>query len=331
MQADGIRLDIPAQRIYFTNGLGTANPQSVANAISREVGHTLRPYHFLKSPTVRVNGYAPLRDIKNADLDFEIIRAAPLQWLKIKTPDITGEIHWLGETLILTNLAGSFYGGNGNGFANFDFRPHEGADFSFTAGVKNVNVHLLASDLSSPSNHLEGRLTGHFVLTSGNSEHWDTWNGYGHAGLRDGLIREVPVFGFFSPILNAVSPGLGNWRATDASAQFAMTNGVFFTDSLEIRSTMMRLEYAGTVDLQDRVQARVTAELLRDVWGAGPLFSAIFWPVSKIFEFKVTGTLQHPKSEPVYIPKFLLFMLHPFRTVEGIFPGETQTNAPPQK
>ena len=52
--------------------------------------------------------------------------------------------------------------------------------------------------------------------------------------------------------------------------------------------------------------------------------------MSKIFEYKVTGTLAEPKSETVYIPKVLTMPLHPFRTLEELFSGgSNKTNAPP--
>jgi hypothetical protein len=52
-----------------------------------------------------------------------------------------------------------------------------------------------------------------------------------------------------------------------------------------------------------------------------------------MFEFKITGTLHEPKSEPVYIPKLLLVPLHPFRSPKDLAPDQppepTWTNAPP--
>ncbi|MGH7968464.1 MAG: hypothetical protein ACREIC_07005 [Limisphaerales bacterium] len=95
----------------------------------------------------------------------------------------------------------------------------------------------------------------------------------------------------------------------------------------------MRLKYFGTVDLLGRVNARVEAELLRDMWAVGPFVSAIFWPVSKLFEYKVTNTLDEPKTEPVFlIPKLVLFPFHPLRTLKNLLPEDTsttRTNAPP--
>ena len=318
MQADGVCLDYPADRIYFTNGLGTADPQQVVNAIGPVPAQVMRPYHFFGLPTARVNGFAPLRDATNADMDFQVVGTTPVGWYKLKTPALSGEFHWICQSLILTNISGSFYGGYGSGHAVFDFRPIHSANFSFTADLQNVNVHLLATDLSSPTNHLEGFAGGHFVDTSGNSADWRTCNGYGNANLRDGLIWDVPVFGFLSPALNSVSPGLGNSRATDASAGFNMTNGVVSTSKLEIHTTIMRLDYHGSVDLLGNLDADVSAELFRDVPAVGGLLSTVSWPAAKIFESKVTGTVKNPQSKPIFIPRILLYMLHPIHTLEDL-------------
>jgi len=159
-------------------------------------------------------------------------------------------------------------------------------------------------------------------------------NGYGNASLRDGLIWDAPLFGVLSPALNAIVPGMGSSRATDAAGEFTMTNGVIHSDTVEIHSTMMRLRYNGTVDLHENLNARATAEILRDTPGLGELFRIIAWPVTKLFEYKVTGTLGDPKMAPANdIAKVLLAPLHPLKTLEGILPvGNTNaaisTNAP---
>jgi hypothetical protein len=187
-------------------------------------------------------------------------------------------------------------------------------------------------DLLSPTNRLEGILAGRLVVTDADTRNWQTWDGFGHANLHDGLLWDIPIFGILSPVLNTFLPGLGNSRATDATTKFSITNGVIYTDSLEIHSTLMQLEYTGTVDLKQNVQARVIAQLLRNTWVVGPVVSTVLWPVSKLFEYKITGTLKNPRSEPVYVvPKLLLIPLHPFRSLEEMFPGGAGTNAPPEK
>jgi hypothetical protein len=338
MTADEVTLDFNARSILITNGFSTADPRMVTHAIGPKTGRLMDPYQFLEPPTARVNGCLPLRDMngprdtEGTDLRFDIVSRVPFQWMRLKTPGITGTIHWLGGMLVLTNVEAVFYGGTGSGRASFDFRaPHAGADYDFSLAVSNVDLHALAVDLSSPTNRLEGTLAGRLAVTHADSRDWHTWDGYGHASLHDGLLWDIPVFGLLSPVLNTFSSGLGNSRATDAAAGFTMTNGVIYSKSLEIRSAMMRLEYTGTVDLSQNVNARVTAQLLRNTWMIGPVVSTVLWPVSKLFEFRVTGTLKNPKSEPVYVPKLLLLPLHPIRTLEEILSGgESYSNHPPE-
>lgn len=342
LTADRVVLDLRRLLISFTNGYSTADPRVVAEAIGPKTAHIMEPYHFLEPPTVLVEGCVPLRDLKigqdldEADLRFNIVRGVPFECLKLRASRVTGTIHWMGQVLVLTNIEAELYGGAGNGFATFDFRvPHEGAEYQFTAAVTNINVRALSPDISPHTNHLEGALTGWVVVTHADTRNWRAMDGFGHARLRDGLIWDIPLFGILSPVLNTVSPGLGDSRATDAEASFAITNGVVYSSPLEIKTGTTRLQYSGTVDLRGNVSAHVSAQLLHNVWAVGPLISTLFTPVTKLFEYKVTGTLEHPKKEPVvpFVPKILEMPLHPIRTLEGLIPGGadffSSTNVPP--
>ena len=203
--------------------------------------------------------------------------------------------------------------------------------FDFELAVTNADLHLVMSDLHSPTNRLEGALTGRLVITDANTDDIDSWNGYGRAKLRDGLIWDTPLFGMMSSVMNTVVPGIGNSRASDAGGKFTLTNSVIHTHNLDIRASGMRLQYDGTVDFKTRVDARVEAELLRDTWLVGPVVSTVLWPVSKMFEYKVTGTLAKPEMEPVYmVPKIFLAPLHPMKAIRGMFEEPpSKTNSVP--
>ncbi len=337
--AESVTLDFNAGMIYFTNIFGTADPEPIVRAIGPKTWKLVEPYHFSSPPTARVNGRIPLGDLHGGpemaavDMQFDVIKGASFEWLRFKTTNIVGTLHWRGQTLLLTNLVTAFYGGIANGFAYFDFSvPHEGGDYHFTLNVTNANLHLLAAGLWSPTNTLEGTLAGQLVVTNASTEDLKSWRGFGHASLHNGLLWDIPIINIVSPVLDTVSPGLGNSRATEATGKFRIANGVMTTDSLEIHSTMTRLEYVGTIDLNENVNAHVTAHLLRDTWVVGPLVSTALWPVSKIFEYHITGPLEKPKSEPIFVlPKLLLLPLHPIRTLEDIFipGGGSVTNHPP--
>ena len=69
--------------------------------------------------------------------------------------------------------------------------------------------------------------------------------------------------------------------------------------------------------------------LLRDAWVIGPLVSLVLSPLTKLFEYKVTGTLQEPLKEPLYIPKPLTFPLHPIKTLRELFSEDRPVTPPP--
>jgi hypothetical protein len=334
MKADTLFLDLRAQALWISNGTSLIEPEAVTRAIGPKTAHMIEPYHFLAPPLARFNGSVPIlnvrsgRDLENADLNIEILRGVPFRWARLSTTNVTGTLRWFKQSLTLSNIVAELYGGHGAGAGYVDFRPvgHD-CDFDFSFTVTNINLHLLAADLSTNKNNLEGRLSGDVFVTNASSADWRSWNGAGSAQVQDGLLWDVPMFAFMSPVLNTVSPGLGNSRAKDAAARFIITNGVITTDSLLIRSTTMRLQYAGTVDLQQNVNARVTAQLLRNLPMIGAMVSWVLSPVGKIFECHVTGQLGEPVVTPIYIPKILLVPLHPFRSLEELFTSPA-TNAP---
>ena len=146
--------------------------------------------------------------------------------------------------------------------------------------------------------------------------------------LRDGLIWDIPIFGVFSPALDTIMPGLGSSRAREGSATFAITNGVVYSDDLKVETLTARLRYWGTINLKGIVDARMEAQLFRNAWVVGPVISLALWPVSKTFEYHITGSIHKPKSDPVYIPKVLFFPLHPVATIKDMLPE--QTNSVPE-
>jgi hypothetical protein len=133
-------------------------------------------------------------------------------------------------------------------------------------------------------------------------------------------LWDIKLFGVFSPILNAIAPGSGDSRAREASASFVITNGVLSTDNLEIRSSGFRLLYRGTIDTKKRLNARVEANLLRDTPVFGFFLSWMLTPLDKLFEYRVTGTLQKPITKPLYIPKVFMAMLRPFHSLKELLP-----------
>jgi hypothetical protein len=327
--AEKVELDFPTKKIFFKEVYGTVDPYLVTRLIGRKVAAHIAPYQFTEPPAIRLNGSLTITNINDADMHF-LVDGNQFKWSKFNADKISGRLDWVGETLVLTNVQSSAYhNGTVHGWAYFDFTPTNGTAFQFDFAVADVDLNSAVRGLNNKTNRLEGLLHGNLIFESGNTRDPKSWRGHGRANLRDGLIWDVPIFGIFSPVLNTLMPGAGNSRAREGSANFIVHDGIIYSDDLELRASGLRLRYRGGVDFQNQVDARVEAELLRDTWIIGPLVSLALTPITKIFEYKVSGTLSDPKSEPVYIPNILMMTLRPFHSLkEALTPEKTTQPAP---
>ena len=217
-------------------------------------------------------------------------------------------------------------GADAIGWLWIDFRQPKGGNLKLHVALEGADLRRAVQDFQDGrTNRLEGIFGGELSITDGSVNDSKTWDGFGHVELKEGLLWDIPAVGIVSPILNTIVPGLGNVRAKDAKATFTITNGVIYSRDLEIHATMMHLKYRGTVDFDGMIDARMEAQLLKGVPFFGPLFSTVLWPVGKLFEYRVTRTLNNPKLDEVYfIPKVLLFPLQPIKTLKDVFGDENK-------
>ena len=332
LMADGLAADFVSQRIFLTNGFSTAEPMVVARAIGPQIGRTLAPYQFHDPPTVHGHGTIPMYGEEAADLYFHV-EGGQFHWLYFTVPAISGDLHWAGLHLTLGDVHTDLYDGKAVGSAGFFFnKTNPGTAFAFSLNTTNTDLKKLMAAVSDHTNHLEGRLSGTLVITNANSDDWRQTGGYGNVRLQDGLIWDIPLFGILSKPLDNIAPGMGTSRVSAGDCTFFITNGVIRSDNLELHSPVAWLSYHGAIDLEGRVNARVEAEPLRDKPLVGPLFSLVLWPVTKLFEYKVTGSIDDPKTEILNpIPRLIFLPLHPLRTIKSFFPedsGVARTNHP---
>ncbi|MBM3836821.1 MAG: hypothetical protein FJ398_02460 [Verrucomicrobia bacterium] len=313
--APWVAYDASANVVHVTNGVSTMEPDFVARVISRPVRAAIAPYHFQAPPTVVVNGRLPTRSEADADATFKIA-GKTFNWWRFNVPEISGDVHWRGDTVTITNLQAAFYRGKLNWDGKFDFSGPPGARFQFRGHAAQSDLRSLVSDLTMTNSSLEGAFDADLVITSADTRDWSSWQGYGDVQLRDGFLWNIPIFGFFSPALNKIVPGLGQSRVSASSANFMIDKSLIHTSDLEMKAPALRLQYVGTVDFDGQVNARVQAEILRDAWAVGRLLSLALWPVTKVFEYKVTGTLNHPKTELLYFPRFLMLPFRPLKVLK---------------
>ncbi len=332
LSADGIVADFNSMRTYFTNGFSTLDPGVVVRAIGPMTTRIMEPYHFGQPPVARFWGYTSMNNPQDADVVFEGT-GSDFESLNFRVPEFTARVHWQNKFLTVTNVSGKFYGGNATGWARFVFDEKDGASYTFTVDAMDANLHQLVADLTERDNTLDGLLNCLLVVTNASTDNIRSWDGFGHANLRDGLLWELPIFGALSRPLDSIMPGVGNSRFSKASGTYKIEKGVIQSKDLEMRSAAMRLQYSGTVNFDGVIRARVEAEPLRDTPVVGPIVSTILSPVAKLFAYKIRGTMSEPIIKPENIPGFLMVPFSPFQSIGKLFSSEpakanASTNAP---
>ena len=319
-EADGIGIDFADPHLFLTNAVGRLSVRDVTRCIGPQTDRAVSPYVFDHPPFARVEGTVPLgRTDHTENMRFEI-DGGPFHWQRFNLEEIKATLLWRGDRLALTNMVGRWYGADVNGWANFDFRPKNTDLFDFLVQVEGLDLRRVLRDLQpGRTNKVEGTMSGELRVTSGDTHDWLSWQGFGYAYLTNGLLWDTPVLSMFSPILNAFVPGLGNSRARHATATYQITNSVIHTHDLVIRGTALRMNYRGSVDFDKRLDGRMEAELLRDLPAFGFVFSKLLWPVTKLFDYEVTGTLDQPKMKELYLLSRIIMMpLHPLKTLKDL-------------
>lgn len=313
LSADQLQYNTRTQLLTLTNALSTADTAAVAKMIGPHIERSFQSYRFSEPPKITANGIIPIEDMSAADAHFEV-SGGPFSFWRFNVPEINARVDWIGRDVKIQDAKAPFYEGTLDGDMTLHLKRGRGADFSLDAIVRDADLNELFTEVLSPESKSEGRLSGHLVIQSGQTDDWDSWQGKGQVKLKEGFLWDTPLFGIFSPMLNTLSPGLGSSRAGSGEADFSITDSIIRTSNLVIQEPATRLQYQGDLDFEGNLDARVEAELLRDAPMVGRVVSMALWPVSKLFVYNIKGNLREPEAEPVYVlPKFLMNPIHSLR------------------
>ncbi|HON08849.1 MAG TPA: hypothetical protein PLW02_12195, partial [Verrucomicrobiota bacterium] len=235
-QARGEKIiaDFNQERVYLKSVWGNVNPDDLSEAIGEKVHNAFSKVKFGIPPSVSAEGSVPMHG-SIGDIRFNIY-APDVKWWKLNPKKVSCTVYWKDETMLITNYQSEFYGGNMDLTLFTDFSEKSTTNLFCDVILTNVNSKFLLRDILLKPKNVEGKVSGNLSISSPSIDDYQKWNGRGRVVLEDGLIWDMPIFGIFSPILNTITPGLGNSRANFASASFIVTNGMVASSDLEIRT-----------------------------------------------------------------------------------------------
>lgn len=330
VSVDGFAYDAKAGLISFTNAVSRFAPWRVTRSIGPFVHQTMSPYEFIEPPLVHVNGVIGVRgDMSRNNIRFDAESDGSFQWWKLRAKGVSASVLSIGSRLSVTNIQAGFHGGQLRGNLEFELGKEDGNRLQIDTRLSDVELGALVADLSERTNRLEGRLTGVFRVDDGLTSDPATWTGGGQATLRNGFLWGFPLFGVFSSILDGMSSGLGQARFTEGTANFTLAQGAVHTRDLQMKSPTMSLGYSGSVTFDRKIDMVVQGSMFRRVPLLGSVVSIALSPLEKLFEYRLTGTLDEPVTGPAHVPTLLLFPFRPFGTLRDLLPDEHRPNPDP--
>ncbi len=335
--ADLVSNHLDSKQFIIENGLWTLPPVTGMRAFSPKLASKLIPYRFQKSPTIKISGHIDARKTKELgqekrkhDLDIAFNSDAPMDYqffgkdLQLNQP--VGHLSIKGDTIHLT----SFTARTLNGEITADYRieaPTKEKKYTANVEVSHIDFRELTR-LYSKYGSTTGDLHAQAHL---NGTHADlhSMSGSASATLLNGDIFAVPMLGPLSKFMTDIMPKSkpGYSVVKQASADFALANGIVSTDNLEALGTTFKFESEGSINLKNK---NINMDASFDIRGtAGLILSPVSKVVSKIFEYHADGTISDPQWKAKHIPRII-------PTMKNLIPGgkdrkTTQNPSEPEK
>lgn len=289
----------------------TMNPAALAAMVSPKLYHDLSEWHFKGPVRLLARGVV---DLSEGDAGTDLLLSVAGEKLgrgRWSASRATFDVHVLGQHYFITNIVGRAYGGDLTAQVVVGPVP-AGPDQRYVTHIVLSNANLASIARHNAKNletvpkgavFLDLQLTGLVSEAIGPAT-----RGSGTLKIEDGALFELRLFGGLSDLLSRIVPGLGIIAQTDMDTAFTIAEQAITTDNLRLSGDVLSLKATGDVEFDGRLDFRAQVQLLR----RGPLavvLRLLTMPVTKLFEFQLTGTLDEPKWRPVNLPKelFLIF------------------------
>lgn len=295
-------------------------PPVIAQIIVPGVQTILNEFQFNGPFYAKGRGQIDYGTLMNHSYDGEI-QAEYVVYKGYETTRINSSVVGRGPELTFTNCTMQIYGGKAKGTARFDlFSKDSTTPYHIRGDISQLD---LATFLQKTSNQYDGKtvgtLSGNISLKADASrDFWDAATGRGRVSIANGRLADIPLLGGLSKRLRNTIPGFSFFSITSLSSDFEIKKGAFLSDQIKLGGNLLSAQASGQYSPQSGLNFIMQGEPLRqsstdkdwyqvhlwaaDVlkWGSAPLF--------RLFEFKLSGTLNNPTWHFVNLPSGIPFI-----------------------
>ena len=217
----------------------------------------------------------------------------------------------LDKRLEFTDIQASLYGGQLTGrMAFYPLTDPERLRYDAAGQFRDLRFEKLIAGLARVEEKpYHGNVSGDFKVEGRTGKgRGRTARGEGWITIKEGELFQIPLMGDLSRWLARLYPGLGFATQTDFKTDYVLKDGRFHTDEAVLQGSVLSLKAKGNYRLNRRLDMVVQVQLMREGLVAEAVRLATL-PLTKLLEFKLSGSVANPKWRPTNLPKemFLIF------------------------
>lgn len=265
---------------------------------------------FLFNGPVRVaaRGYVDYRHLQENDVQAEV-EGERIGFRQFIADQAKGHIRLLGREVNISGAEGTMCGGTFSGRATITLpdETHPRPAYHVTGSVARMDFPTALRTWAGYARNdpLGGDLDAEFDVSGLIGKGCGpSVTGTGHMAIANGDLMRVPVLGPLSRFLDAIVPGVGIMKQTEFETDFTLSESRVHTPNVKLLGSLLSMEARGDFAYDGQLRYAVEAKLLR----SGVIASAvrlITMPVTKLFEFDLSGRMNDPHWEPRNLPRSL--------------------------
>ncbi len=284
------------------------DPKALIRLGEPELEVALRPFRFAGPADIRVKGRVGYGGY-HEQTDYRALAQAERlgwRWLLADTGSFTW--HATGDRVEISDIDMNLYGGRVTGaIALAGIGTGGSVRYDVEGAARDMRFGDFIRQLKQTEGEgFEGLVTSSFSLRGIAGEEWrEHIEGDGRVRIRDGHVFQIPLLGGLSQILGRIYPGLGFATQTDLRTEYEVGDRRVHMDDIRIEGNILSIRGWGHYHLDDDLNFRVQVEPLR----RGFLVDAVrflTFPVSRILQLRLRGTLEEPRWRIEAIPRELM-------------------------
>ncbi len=294
----GLAFNLDAKTVQIKQVRTSLHPQDIALWIDPDLVGDIRPYRFQKKPPqLLIDGIVDqvrggTRTRLNVNLD-----AGAMDYTfcgkDLHLTDVTGKLFFTDERLKIDSTRAVLFDGTVKGEADISLLK---AKPGHVAALRFGDVDFTSlTKLYFGYEESQGKLNGTYNF-NGRGDDGRSMKGEGELTVTEGNVFAIPFLGPFSDILSKIVPGIGYNSAHKASMAFAISDGIITTKNFAIEGRGFSMFGNGRIWFLDD---RMDFDMRINMQGLPGL---VFFPVSKLLEYRADSKFSKPEWRPKVIP-----------------------------